>query len=88
MWIQMDWPDRVGRTWDTHDIENGAPGVFFTLSRADRTSERVEGSVTIVDVGRDRGVLRLDVVSDNDEDTEIRGAVAGEIPFTICPDQA
>jgi len=41
--------------------------------------------VTAVDVRDDGGTLRLDVVSDNDEDTKIRGAVAGQIDFTICP---
>lgn len=86
MWIQMDWPDRVGRTWSTHESGKGAPGVFFTLSRVDRASERVEGDVTIVDARSSGGTLRLDVVSDNDEGTKIRGAVAGEITFIICPD--
>ncbi len=87
LWIQMTWPDRQGRAWDTHDVSKGAPGVFFTLSRVDRSSERVEGDVTIVDVRDDGGTLRLDVVSDNDRDTKIRGAVAGQIDFTICPDR-
>lgn len=86
LWIQMDWPDRMGRTWDTHESGTGAPGVFFSLARVDRSSERVEGSVTVVDVNDDGGTLRLDVVSDNDTDTRIRGAVAGDVSFVICPD--
>lgn len=85
LWIQMEWPARQGRTWDTHDVSNGAPGVFFILSRVDQLSERIEGEVTAVDVRVDAGTLRLDVVSDNDQDTKIRGAVAGQIDFTICP---